>query len=52
MTTPIRILMADDHVAMREGLEAMIARRSGMQAVGEATDGAQAVELARAHCPA
>ncbi len=51
MTAPIRVLIADDHAVVREGLAAMIARRSDMQVVAEAADGAQAVELARVHRP-
>jgi len=51
VTAPIRVLIADDHAVVREGLAAMIARRTDMQVVAEATDGAQAVELARAQQP-
>lgn len=50
-TAPIRILIADDHSVVREGLAAMIARRADMQVVAEAGDGQQAVELARRHRP-
>ena len=51
MAAPIRVLIADDHAVVREGLAAMIARRSDMQVVAEAADGAQAVELSRAYRP-
>lgn len=47
----IRILLADDHAVVREGLAAMISRRADMQVVAEAADGAHAVELARQHQP-
>lgn len=50
-TQPIRILIADDHAVVREGLAAMIARRADMQVVAEAENGRQAVELARRHRP-
>ncbi len=50
-TAPIRILIADDHSVVREGLAAMIARRADMQVVAEAGDGRQAVDLARRHRP-
>lgn len=43
----IRILIADDHAVVREGLAAMIARRADMQVAAEAEDGRRAVELAR-----
>jgi two-component system, NarL family, response regulator NreC len=42
----IRILIADDHKVIREGLRALIATRDDMEVVGEAADGRQAVELA------
>jgi two-component system NarL family response regulator len=48
---PIRILLADDHAVVREGLAAMISRRADMQVVAEAENGARAVELARQHQP-
>jgi DNA-binding NarL/FixJ family response regulator len=42
----IRVLIADDHAMMREGLRALIEREKGMSVVGEAEDGNSAVELA------
>jgi NarL family two-component system response regulator LiaR len=42
----IRILIADDHAVVRQGLLALIQTEEGMEVVGEAGDGAQAVELA------
>lgn len=44
---PLRILLADDHVLFRKGISALIASRRDMQIVGEASDGLQAVALAR-----
>ncbi|MBS1227761.1 MAG: transcriptional regulator, LuxR family [Proteobacteria bacterium] len=41
----IRVLIADDHVTVREGLAAMIGRQADMAVVGEAATGRQAVEL-------
>ncbi len=46
-TNSIRILIADDHAVVREGLRALIDTEPGMQLVGEAADGAEAV--AEAH---
>lgn len=43
----IRILIADDHAVVRQGLHMFLGLDPDMQVVGEATDGAQAVNLAR-----
>ena len=53
MTTidTIRILIADDHAIVREGLRALIETEPGMQLVGEAADGGEAVRLAQALQP-
>jgi DNA-binding NarL/FixJ family response regulator len=47
----IRVLIADDHVTVREGLAAMIGRQPDMVVVGEAADGREAVDLWRKHHP-
>jgi len=47
----IRILIADDHAIVREGLRTLIASESGMELVGEAADGIEAVSLARSLKP-
>ena len=41
--THIRILIADDHAVVREGLAAMINRQPDMRVVAEASDGMEAV---------
>jgi NarL family two-component system response regulator LiaR len=43
MTETIRILIADDHAVVREGLRALIDTERGMELVGEAADGVEAV---------
>jgi NarL family two-component system response regulator LiaR len=43
----IRVIIADDHAIVREGLIHLISNRPDIEVVGEAEDGAQAVQLAR-----
>ena len=43
---PIRILIADDHPILREGLKKLLEAEPGFAVVGEAADGQAAVELA------
>lgn len=47
MTQPLRILLADDHILFRKGIDALITKRSDMQVVGQASDGLEAIEMAR-----
>ncbi len=44
--TPLRILIADDHAIVREGLEAVLSTRPDLELVGAATNGLEAVNLA------
>ncbi|MFC1996658.1 response regulator [Chloroflexota bacterium] len=46
MSLPIRILIADDHLIVREGLRLIMDTEPDFELVGEASDGAEAVELA------
>ncbi|MBI2838945.1 MAG: response regulator transcription factor [Acidobacteria bacterium] len=48
---PIRILVADDHPVVADGLAAMIERQPDMTVVATATTGLQAVDLFQAHRP-
>ncbi len=43
---PIRVLVVDDHALFRRGLEIVLAQEEDIQVVGEAGDGAEAVEVA------
>ncbi|WP_375002826.1 response regulator [Aeromicrobium sp. CTD01-1L150] len=43
----IRVLIADDHEEVRTGLRLLLQSQHGIEVVGEATDGVNAVELAR-----
>ncbi|HLH53570.1 MAG TPA: response regulator transcription factor [Verrucomicrobiae bacterium] len=47
----IRVLIADDHVTVLEGLAAIIGRQTDMEVVAEATNGREAVELWQQHRP-
>ena len=47
MSELIRILIADDHYVVRQGLATLLVPRNGMQVVGAAATGAEAVTLAR-----
>jgi two-component system, NarL family, response regulator LiaR len=51
MTSPIRVLICDDHAIVRSGLIALLATRPGIEVVGEAGDGAEAVTQAAALNP-
>lgn len=44
---PIRVLIVDDHTIVRTGLRALIKGEAGMDLVGEATCGEEAIKLAR-----
>lgn len=46
MSTPIRVLLVDDHAIVREGLRALLDETASLQIVGEAADGTEALELA------
>ncbi len=48
---PIRVLLADDHDLVREGLSSLLATDPDVTVVGEATTGAEAIELTRKLTP-
>jgi len=46
MSDAIRLLIADDHLIVRQGLRLILETEDGFELVGEASDGAEAVQLA------
>ena len=50
-TTPLRILLADDHVTVRHGLRLLIEAQADMKVISEASDGKTAMQSALALKP-
>ena len=44
---PIRVLLVDDHAVVRRGLTDLLSGAEGIEVVGEAAEGAEAVQIAR-----
>ena len=47
----IRVLIADDHAVVRQGLRTFLALQDDMEVVADAADGEEAVRAAREHAP-
>ncbi|BAL89450.1 putative two-component system response regulator [Actinoplanes missouriensis 431] len=47
----VRVLLADDETLVRAGFRVLLERTPGIEVVGEARDGDEAIALARAHRP-
>lgn len=47
----IRVLLVDDHLMLRQGLRTIVSLHARLEVVGEAGDGLEAIELARALKP-
>jgi len=50
-TKPVRLAIVDDHPLVRDGLRARLSVVAGLEVIGEAASGAQALELAAAQLP-
>jgi NarL family two-component system response regulator LiaR len=46
MTSSIRVLVVDDHLVVRKGIGALLATEPGIEVVGEASDGTEAIAQA------
>ena len=44
---PVRLVIADDHPIFRDGLRRLLEAESDLKVLGEASDGAEAVKLAK-----
>src|SRR5256885_6039752 len=51
MERQISVLLADDHIVVRQGLRALLAAEDDMEIIGEADNGRQAVQLAKKLLP-
>ena len=51
MTEPLRVLLVDDQVLVRSGFRMILSVEPDIEVVGEAGDGVEAVEQARALRP-
>ena len=47
----IRVIIADDHAIMRVGIRNILTRSSNISVVGEASNGAEAIELVKEQSP-
>ncbi len=51
VTGPVRVLLVDDHTALRQTLVTLLSSEPDMLVVGEAADGQTAIEQVRTLCP-
>ncbi len=47
----VRILLADDHTLLRAGIRSLLEKMPGVEVVGEAADGREALGLVKSHLP-
>ncbi len=48
---PIRVLLADDHALVRQGIRSLLEKLDDIEVVGEVSDGRQALELSKTTHP-
>jgi DNA-binding NarL/FixJ family response regulator len=51
MTSPVKVLLVDDHRMFRTGLRALVETEPGLTVVGEAADGRAAIEMVKNLAP-
>lgn len=51
MSNPIRVVLADDHVFVRDGIKSLLENEENIVVVGEATDGLEALKMVDIHQP-
>jgi NarL family two-component system response regulator LiaR len=51
VAVPVRVLIADDHSVVRQGLRMFLKLDPELEVVGEASDGVEAIQMARALTP-
>lgn len=51
MTTPIRVIIADDHALVREGTSQLLSNHASIEVVGTAADGEEALDLIARELP-
>ena len=48
---PIRVLLVDDHALVRAGIRSLLEKIAGVEVVGEASNGREALEFVKLHLP-
>lgn len=51
MSNTIRVVLADDHVFVRDGIKSLLENEANIQVVGEATDGLEALKIVETEQP-
>lgn len=51
MSNPIRVVLTDDHVFVRDGIKSLLENEANIVVVGEATDGLEALKMVELHQP-